>query len=67
MRISIRGSDRGNALFLSVAFILILSFVFVSFVPRVINVKRAATRYKAAVLLEIQKTNADIRSRYDLN
>ncbi|GHV88637.1 hypothetical protein AGMMS50267_09970 [Spirochaetia bacterium] len=66
-RIFTHGNDEGAALLWAVALIVMLSLVFVSFVPRVIGAQKFASQYKASVLREIQETNKEISNRYDVN
>jgi hypothetical protein len=60
------GNDRGSALFAALVAILIFSYIFLSFMPRLMNLKHLARNYKEEVLMEIQKTNKEAEDRYDL-
>jgi hypothetical protein len=67
MRISCRGSDKGNAVFISVALILILSVLFLSAVPYIRAVERNAKTYKDRVLTRIINENREILKNHDLH
>jgi hypothetical protein len=67
MRISIHGNDEGGAMLLSLVAILVFSLLFVSLVPRVSALNRAAKQYKAEVISRLQKENQEIITAYDLN
>ena len=66
MRLFIHGSDRGNAILLSLILILLLSLVFLSLLPRVFAINKYALEYKENVILEIQSDNKEIKHKYDL-
>jgi hypothetical protein len=66
MRISIRGSDKGSATLMAMSLIIILSFVLLSIVPRVINMRQTAGLYKAKVLSEIGDSNKELVINSDL-
>jgi competence protein ComGC len=51
---------------LSLILILILSLLFLSFVPRVVSLNRAAKSYRAEVMSRIEKENEKIKADYDL-
>ena len=67
MRKFIHGNDNGNAALLALILILSLSLLFLSLMPRVIAVNRYAREYKARVTQDIQTSNREILSRYDLH
>ena len=62
----IRGTDRGNAIVTALVFILALSFIFMSVVPRIIILKRYAGEYKDKVIRSIEQSNKEIINEYDL-
>ena len=66
MRISIRGTDRGNAVLTALILILVLSTVFISLAFRIGALKRYAHEYKAGVIHAIEETNRELADRYDL-
>jgi len=66
MRTSIRGTDSGNASLTALILIMVLSSVFISIVPRISAIKRYAHEYRIKVISEIEETNREILSRYDL-
>jgi len=66
MRTSIRGTDSGNASLSALILIMVLSFVFVTIVPRINAVQRYAHEYRTKVISEIEETNREILGRYDL-
>jgi competence protein ComGC len=65
-RIFFRGNDRGNATLMALVVILIFSLVYLSLVPRIVNLKNLANHYKAEVLETIKKTNSELIQYYDL-
>ena len=67
MRLYIHGSDRGNAILLSLILILSLSLVFLALLPRIAAVNKYAIEYKENVILKIQSENKEIKKRYDIN
>jgi len=66
MRQFIHGSDRGNAILLSLILILSISLIFLSVIPRITSVYEYAVKYKEKVFLEIQSENREIITKYDL-
>ena len=62
----IHGTDRGNAVLVALVLIIALSTVFMSLVPRIIAMKKSAAEYKANVIGNIEHTNREIMSRYDI-
>ena len=60
------GSDRGNAILLSLILILTISLIFLSLLPRVTAISKYATEYKENVILKIQSENREIITKYDL-
>ena len=66
MRISIRGSDRGNAVLTALVLILVLSSLFISLVYRIDAVKRYSHEYKAGVIRSIEESNREIIDSHDL-
>ena len=66
MRISIRGTDRGNAVLTALILIMVLSSVFISLVFRIDAVKRYTHEYKTDVIRNIEQSNREIVNRYDL-
>jgi Tfp pilus assembly protein PilX len=67
MRISFRGSDKGSALFISVALILVLSLLFLSVVPYIISMEKNAGIYKDRVLRGVIDENREIMREHDLH
>jgi len=63
----IHGTDRGNAVLTALILIMVLSTVFMSLVPRIVAMKKYAGEYKANVIGNIEQSNREIMSRYDLN
>jgi hypothetical protein len=61
-----RGNDFGNATLTALALIIIFSTVFISFVPRIVSLKRYAGEYKARVMQNIEDENRRITDKYDL-
>ena len=62
----IHGTDRGNAVLAALILIIVLSTVFMSLVPRITAMKKFAGEYKANVIGNIEHSNREIMSRYDL-
>ena len=67
MRISILGTDNGNAVLSVLVLIMILSSVFIGLVSRIGAMQRYADDYKAKVIRTIEETNREIRNNYDLH
>ena len=67
MRKLIRGTDKGNAVLFSLVLVIILSSVFISFIPRINATKQYAREYKANVIREIEQSNREIMNQYDLH
>ena len=67
MRISIHGTDKGNAVLTALVLILILSTIFISLAPRISSTKRYAYEYKAQVLRAIDQSNKEVILLYDLH
>ena len=63
----IHGTDRGNAVLVALILIIVLSTVFMSLVPRIITMKKFSAEYKANVIGNIDHSNKEIMSRYDLH
>jgi len=66
MRTLTRGSDFGNAALTALVLIIILSTVFISFVPRIVSLKRYAREYKVQVIQTIEDENRRIINKYDI-
>lgn len=66
MRISVHGTDKGNALLLALVLIIILSTAVMSLIPRILATKEYARAYKADILRGIEEKNREILNRYDL-
>ena len=62
----IHGNDRGNAVLTALILVMVLSTVFMSLIPRIIAMERFAGEYKANVIGNIEESNREIMSRYDL-
>ena len=67
MRISVRGTDSGSALLSSLIFILVVSLLFVSLVPRISSMNRLADETKNRVYAEIEQANREIMKNHDLH
>jgi hypothetical protein len=67
MRTSFRGNDRGSALVISVALILILSFLFLTAVPYIISMGNNAEIYKGRIVNKIVEDNREIMRNYDVH
>jgi hypothetical protein len=65
MRIFTHGTDKGNAVLSALVLIMALSSVFVALVLRINTIKRYALEYKARVLLDIERSNEEIKKQYD--
>jgi len=66
MRTFVRGTDKGNALLLSVALVFILSTAVMLAIPRILALKKYAAKYRTEVLEDIEKKNMEIMLLYDL-
>ena len=66
MRISIRGTDRGNAVLTALALILVLSSVFIALTFRISALNRYASEYKSEVIRVIEKANREAIEKHDL-
>lgn len=66
MRISIRGTDRGNAVLASLVLIIVLSSVFMALAFRISSLKRYAGEYKYGVIRNIEESNRELLKKYDL-
>ena len=66
MRIFIHGSDRGNAMITAMTLVIVLSTLFISFVPRITAVRNLSREYKSRILLDIEQENNELRNRYEL-
>ena len=67
MSMFIRGNDDGNAVLTSLVLIIILSTLFVTFVPRITATKNFYSEYKTRILHEISQQNREVLERYDLH
>ena len=67
MKISIRGTDEGNATLTALILIVILSTLFAVLASRIGAAKHYAGEYKAMVLREINESNMEAVSRYDIH
>ena len=67
MLISIRGTDRGNAVLTVLVLILVLSSVFISLSFRISSLKRYAREYKTSVIHTLEETNREAIEKYDLH
>jgi competence protein ComGC len=65
MRIFIHGNDRGNAMLTTLVFIIVLSTIFVTFVPYVITMKRSAHENKTQVIRSIEQSYWENINLYD--
>jgi type II secretory pathway pseudopilin PulG len=66
MRISIRGTDKGNALLLALVLIIILSTAVMSLIPRISATRAYAKEYKYQVIRNIEQNNREIINLYDI-
>jgi predicted signal transduction protein with EAL and GGDEF domain len=67
MRTFIRGTDKGNAVLTAIALIMILTTLFITFVPRIFSVRRYALQYKERVTNSIEEENRRLINLYDLH
>ena len=67
MRISIHGTDNGNAFLMALILIIILSSTVMSMVPRISVTQQYAQEYKKLVILEIEQKNRELINQYDIN
>ena len=67
MRISIHGTDRGNAVLSVLILILLLSTVLIALVSRIGAIQRYADVYKTKAIQSIEETNREIKNRYELD
>ena len=67
MSMFIRGNDDGNAVLTSLVLIIILSTLFVTFVPRITATKSFYSEYKTRILHEISQQNREVIEHYDLH
>ena len=67
MRISIRGTDRGNAFLTALVLILVLSSAFIALTLRISALKRYTQDYKAGVIRMIEESNREAAEKYDIN
>jgi type II secretory pathway component PulK len=65
MRIFTHGTDKGNAILTALVFIMVLSTLIVTFIPRITVITRFARQYKAHVYQEIEQSNREAMIRYD--
>lgn len=61
----IHGTDKGNAVILSLVLIIVLSLIFLSTVPRISAMDQHARIQKEMVIQVIEISNLEIMSRYD--
>jgi hypothetical protein len=66
MQMSIHGTDKGNATVIAMVLIMLLSSVFITFTARLGAAERFAAEYKARVIAEIEESNREILSKYDI-
>jgi len=67
MRISIHGTDRGNALLSALVLIIILSTLAMAFIPRISATRQYAQDFKRQVTDRIERENREILNTYDLH
>jgi len=63
----IRGTDRGNAVITVLVLIMILSSVTLSLIPRILSTKQFIHKYKASVVHNIELSNMEIITNYELD
>ncbi len=63
----IRGTDRGNAVITVLVFIMVLSSVTMSLIPRILSTRQFAHEYKASVVYNIELLNMEIMTNYELD
>ena len=66
MKTFIHGNDQGSAVLMALVLIMVLSTLFISFVPRVTAQKSFARDYKERVIHKIEEENMEILKRYEL-
>jgi hypothetical protein len=57
--------DKGNAMLIALVLIMVLSTIFIAFVPRITATIRFAREYKAQVIRNIEQSNMEIMNLYD--
>lgn len=67
MRISIRGTDRGNAVLTALVLVMVLSSVFITLALRINAFKRYTEEYKSGVIRAVEDSNKEIIKRYDIH
>jgi len=63
----ILGTDRGNAVITVLVFIMVLSLITLSLIPRILSTRQSAYKYKASVINNIELSNMEIMANYELN
>jgi len=63
----IRGTDRGNAVITVLVLIMVLSSVTLSLIPRILSTRQLAHKYKASVVHNIELSNMEIMTNYELD
>ena len=66
MRISIHGTDKGNATAAAMVLIMVLSTVFIAFTTHIGAAEIYAREYKARIITEIEESNREVLNKYDL-
>ena len=67
MRISIHGTDRGNATITAMVLIMVLSSVFIALTTHIGAAERFAREYKARAIASIEESNREVLSKYDFH
>jgi type II secretory pathway component PulK len=63
----IRGTDRGNAVITVLVFIMVLSSITLSLIPRILSTRQLAYKYKTSVVHNIELANMEIIANYELD
>ena len=66
-RIFTHGIDKGNATFTALVLVMVLSTIFIALTDRISAAERSARMYKAKVIAEIEESNREILSKYDIH
>jgi len=67
MQISIPGTDKGSATVAAIVLVMVLSLAFIAFNARIGAAEKFAREYKARVIAEIEESNREILSKYELH
>ena len=67
MRISIHGTDKGNATITAMVLIMVLSTVFIAFTTHIGAAETYAKEYKARIITGIEESNREVLNKYDIH